>query len=493
MLRREAVGFGVLLLLCCSSVAVNAQTKKPEQPSETPTVFKNYTINNLRPDTTADRWLEAHIAISSRHYVGAEIGTTRSWMVGNRGFYFQHQTSGVDDNLPFGALGSGQGLQFGGVVDFSLSDFIGLQGKIRYFNTISSSSQVGSIVTTGTDAMAHGFETVTSYTNTHTFLGGDALVRYQLVPQQYYALGGAGISWPVSETFTASRTAVSNTTQTYVPAFATSTAPSDAYFNSFRADLKFGVGTFIPITEDVVATPELMFSFPVTSYFSRSYEAYYKSAGVKTPHQPYVSASISIKFPNGGFSLYALERDRHRQYEDQFRRASVLHPIPMLRNHFVAEIPKHVATATVKPDSMPDYEVDVSSRMIRWEDIGPNVPRKLRLTFFFEFGKADLAPYNFGDLDKLVVAMTKHPNLVTEIAAYTDSKGSMKLNMALSERRAQAVQNYLIAKGIDLARIPARGYGPNSPVATNDTPEGRASNRRVELVVVKDQATLTGQ
>ncbi len=491
LLRKGAVGYaGVLLLLCFGFGSLTAQTRKPDLQSATLTVYSDNYLTRLRPDTTADSWLEPHIAISSRHYIGVEFGTTRAWMAGGTNFFFPYKAAGASGVLPFGGLGSGQGFQFGGVVDFSLSDFVGLQGKLRYFNAITRTSQSGSIVASGQDGLPHSFEAVSSYLNSHTYLGADAFMRYQLVPQKYYALGGAGIAVPISESFSVTRSASNGNGGAFVPAFQSNASPSDAYFNSFRVDLKLGIGTFIPLTDDIVMTPELVLSLPVTSYFSKSYEAFYTNAGVNTPRQWYATASVSIKFPNGGFSLYAIERERHRKYLEEFRHASVVHPIPLLRRHDIAEAPRQVIPQKLERDTLPDYETDAQSRLVRWEDIGPNAARKLRLVVFFEFGKAALASYNNVGLDRLAHTMLKHPQLIVEIAAYTDGRGSEQRNLQLSQSRADAIQSYLTSKGIDALRLPAKGYGRASPVATNDTPEGRASNRRVEFLVVRDQAML---
>ena len=68
--------------------------------------------------------------------------------------------------------------------------------------------------------------------------------------------------------------------------------------------------------------------------------------------------------------------------------------------------------------------------------------------------------------------------------------GSEAANLALSDRRAQAVQQALTMRGVDAGRITARGYGKAYPVASNGTPEGRALNRRVEVVIADDKGTL---
>jgi len=72
-----------------------------------------------------------------------------------------------------------------------------------------------------------------------------------------------------------------------------------------------------------------------------------------------------------------------------------------------------------------------------------------------------------------------------ELAGYTDSIGSVGYNIGLSQRRAEAVKQYLVAeRGIDAGRIQAKGYGKLNPVASNDTDEGRERNRRVELHIL---------
>ena len=108
---------------------------------------------------------------------------------------------------------------------------------------------------------------------------------------------------------------------------------------------------------------------------------------------------------------------------------------------------------------------------------------KTRLLVFFEFDKADLQPASMPELDHALDLLRQVPSMKVEIAGYTDSIGTLAHNMDLSLRRADAVRDYLIQQGISADRIVAKGYGPASPVASNDTDEGRAKNRRVEFVV----------
>jgi len=99
----------------------------------------------------------------------------------------------------------------------------------------------------------------------------------------------------------------------------------------------------------------------------------------------------------------------------------------------------------------------------------------------FEFDSAKLTADSTASLDEAAKIMTRHSDLKIEIAGHTDSQGNDTYNQGLSERRAQAVADYLIAKGANAANIFVKGYGESDPVADNGTMEGRAANRRVEL------------
>jgi len=103
---------------------------------------------------------------------------------------------------------------------------------------------------------------------------------------------------------------------------------------------------------------------------------------------------------------------------------------------------------------------------------------------YFDFDKATIKPEGKAVLDEAAALLQKHERVVVEVAGHTDSVGSESYNQGLSERRAVAVKEYLTAKGITASRLTARGYGEAQPVASNDTKEGRAENRRVELIVL---------
>ena len=101
----------------------------------------------------------------------------------------------------------------------------------------------------------------------------------------------------------------------------------------------------------------------------------------------------------------------------------------------------------------------------------------------FESGKADIVADSAGLLDRLIETALRCPTANIEIAGHTDTDGEEAFNQALSEKRAQAVTDYLVKAGLPADRFTATGYGSTQPVASNDTDEGKAQNRRIEFVV----------
>jgi OOP family OmpA-OmpF porin len=104
---------------------------------------------------------------------------------------------------------------------------------------------------------------------------------------------------------------------------------------------------------------------------------------------------------------------------------------------------------------------------------------------YFDFDKATIKPEGKVVLNEAAALLQKHEKVIVEVAGHTDSIGTDAYNQGLSERRANAVKDYLTSKGVKASRLTARGYGESRPVASNDTQEGRAENRRVELVVLE--------
>lgn len=103
----------------------------------------------------------------------------------------------------------------------------------------------------------------------------------------------------------------------------------------------------------------------------------------------------------------------------------------------------------------------------------------------FDFDSYKIKPGAYPMLNEAVIIMKENPQLKVEVDGHTDSTGPAAYNMKLSEERAKAVKAYFVDHGIDAKRITTKGFGLTKPVASNDTKEGRAKNRRVELTPVK--------
>jgi outer membrane protein OmpA-like peptidoglycan-associated protein len=104
----------------------------------------------------------------------------------------------------------------------------------------------------------------------------------------------------------------------------------------------------------------------------------------------------------------------------------------------------------------------------------------------FDSGKASLKPESMGIINEMVEVMEKHPELKISIEGHTDSDGNVEDNMKLSEARAQTVKGTMVQLGVSSDRLTIKGFGESVPITPNDTPEGKANNRRVEFVKLQE-------
>jgi OOP family OmpA-OmpF porin len=118
---------------------------------------------------------------------------------------------------------------------------------------------------------------------------------------------------------------------------------------------------------------------------------------------------------------------------------------------------------------------------------------RLTIHVNFDFDKSNIRKADEAELEKAIDFVRKYPGAKVELEGHTDGKGTEQYNQKLSERRAEAVRQYLIKEGaVDKAMISARGYGKTKPIAPNktkdgkDDPEGRAKNRRVEILIISE-------
>lgn len=115
---------------------------------------------------------------------------------------------------------------------------------------------------------------------------------------------------------------------------------------------------------------------------------------------------------------------------------------------------------------------------------GNNITLAMPGNITFATNSADLNASFYPVLDKVSSTLVQYDQTMVEVAGHTDSTGGAAYNQALSERRAQSVAAYLTSRGVRGARLIVVGDGESHPIASNDTPEGRQQNRRVELTIV---------
>lgn len=121
------------------------------------------------------------------------------------------------------------------------------------------------------------------------------------------------------------------------------------------------------------------------------------------------------------------------------------------------------------------------------ERVGEGIVVEFSEKILFGFNQSDLSATAEGNLDKLVTILKEYPDTNIEIQGHTDSKGTDAYNQTLSEKRAGAVSTYLKNRGVAASRITTKGYGETAPVATNDTDDGRAQNRRVNFLITASE------
>ena len=122
---------------------------------------------------------------------------------------------------------------------------------------------------------------------------------------------------------------------------------------------------------------------------------------------------------------------------------------------------------------------------------GEAIVIRFREKVLFGYDRSDLSVDAKGSLDKLKATLLKYPETNITVIGHTDSKGTLEYNQTLSESRANSVANYTSQNGINSNRLTAIGKGETDPIATNETDEGSASNRRVEFVITANEKMKT--
>lgn len=139
-------------------------------------------------------------------------------------------------------------------------------------------------------------------------------------------------------------------------------------------------------------------------------------------------------------------------------------------------------------DDNAEIEIPLApGKALRFDDRSVKVGEALTLkTILFDQSKAVLKPESKPELDKLVKLMKSAPTVEIELSGHTSSEGDAAANRSLSYQRVRACRDYVVGKGIDAGRIIVVGFGPDRPVAPNDTEPNRKLNRRVELRITRE-------
>lgn len=178
-------------------------------------------------------------------------------------------------------------------------------------------------------------------------------------------------------------------------------------------------------------------------------------------------------------TVMTIETDRNGRYQTVINEGRVYRLTPVVPEYLPT--PVELDTRAVKKGSELVQDLRVISI-----DAAIATGATFRLNnIFFDFDKSELKPESIPELKKLVDLLNQYALIRVEIGAHTDARGSDDYNVKLSGRRAQSVVDWLIDNGIDPTRLVSKGYGETTPVASNETDEGRALNRRVEFKLVR--------
>jgi OmpA-OmpF porin, OOP family len=128
-------------------------------------------------------------------------------------------------------------------------------------------------------------------------------------------------------------------------------------------------------------------------------------------------------------------------------------------------------------------EIEGKDMTVKPVEVGVKVEMN---NIFFEFGKAELKPESYPELNRIATFFKSNTKIVSEISGHTDNVGSDEVNNKLSQERADVVRKYLLTQGVPTEKLTAKGYGKNKPKVANDTPENQAINRRVEFEILKN-------
>ncbi|SRR5579883_3331727 len=450
--------------------------------------------------------------------------------------------------VPFNNLGFGVGFMSGLKLGLSLSSKTDFELKTRFFTNHTSNHELTDNIILDPYKPSITANSTNDYSLTMYNVGVAMLAHYRLSDIYYAVAGvegsahtGNSVSYSQQLSGGNSYLRTDTHTQSFIYNLDQPSTQLVNFFNGVRGDLLVGAGSTHRFGADnMIFDAELLVSIPFTVWVQKTGQnlfaltsSYYGLPAIAYPHQWYASLTIGVRMPFHQLpppivppppppqktdsalhvTIQAKEDTATGRVELTGRVTDAQSGKPIKADLTTVDLGNNKVVSTIHADSNGIYhvfvnkpgkysvtaeadgylfgsayfEVDSNGRILKSEPdikLSPVSNGRTRLLVFFEFDKADLQQSSSPELNRAVELMKAIPTLRVEIAGYTDSIGTKAHNMDLSLRRANAVRDFLIQHGVSGARVTAKGYGTDSPIATNETEEGRAANRRVEFVVV---------
>ena len=206
--------------------------------------------------------------------------------------------------------------------------------------------------------------------------------------------------------------------------------------------------------------------------------------GLETKTASYLASHPNDVFVSGGGAdgknaIVEIQNDSLHRYTDR----EVIKIVKYIKYLEKADSLNTIFLAEAKAKRIADSLALVAKNEVHLKE--ENEIDKYEKQIYFNFASSVLKPEPSKALDDVITILKKYPKLTFVVEGHTDNVGSESYNMTLSKARAQSVKTYFVSKGIPETRITSIGYGKDKPVATNETEDGRAKNRRVEIKAKK--------